>query len=278
MAGGGDRCLFLAGHCRVLLPPLWRSRNRRNLVFPFILLALAGANLVIHLQALGMLASGSDRALQFTLNAVTLILVVIGGRVIPVFTANALPRSGSVAWSGRMFSRSVWSSGVGDRSLPISVCAYRAGGVTGGGGEPHPYVALAIPATRRVPVLWILHLGYAWIVVALPLKGLAGMVPVVTPSGRSCADGRCDRQPDVGHDESRRVGSHWPYYCGQHSYHCGFILINAGAIIRVVIPIAVPVLPAGAHRGGAVMVERLCAVCHSPYPHSVQPRIDGKPG
>ncbi len=81
---------FLPTIAGVLALPLWQSQSRSNFVFPFILLALAGANLIIHLQALGVTASGTDYALQFTLNAITLIMILIGGRVIPIFTANVL--------------------------------------------------------------------------------------------------------------------------------------------------------------------------------------------
>lgn len=272
---------FLPAIAGVLLPPLWRSRNRRNLVFPFILLALAGANLVIHLQALGMLASGSDRTLQFTLNAVTLILVVIGGRVIPVFTANALPeiRVRRLVWAD------VLAVGLVILVLAIDLFPFLYA-LTG------PVALLAAAAnlirmwrwrslaTRRVPMLWILHLGYAWIVVALALKGLAGMVPVVTPSAAvhaltvgaigSLTLGMMSRVA-LGHT-GRTIVASTPIIAA-------FILINASAIIRVVIPIAVP----GFYLPGLIVAGLLWSSAFALFvihhtPILMQPRIDGKPG
>ncbi len=272
---------FLPAIAGVLLPPLWRSRNRRNLAFPFILLALAGANLVIHLQALGMLASGSDRALQFTLNAVTLILVVIGGRVIPVFTANVLPEAQvrRLAWAD--------SLAIGSVILVLVIDLFPfLYALTG----PIALLAAAVNmirmmrwrslATRRVPMLWILHLGYAWIVVALALKGLAGLVAVVTPSAAvhaltvgaigSLTLGMMSRVA-LGHT-GRAIVASTPIIAA-------FILINASAIIRVVIPIAVPefYLP-GLIVAGLLWSSAFALFVIHYTPILMQPRIDGKPG
>ena len=272
---------FLPAIAGVLLPPLWRSRNLRNLAFPFILLALAGANLVIHLQALGMLASGSDRALRFTLNAVTLILVVIGGRVIPVFTANVLPEAQvrRLAWAD------VLAVNLVILVLVIDLFPFLYA-LTG----PIALLAAAVNmirmmrwrslATRRVPMLWILHLGYAWMVVALALKGLAGMVPVVTPSAAihaltvgaigSLTLGMMSRVA-LGHT-GRAIVASTPIIAA-------FILLNASAIIRVVIPIAVPefYLP-GLIVAGLLWSSAFALFVIHHIPILMQPRIDGKPG
>jgi len=272
---------FLPAIAGVLLRPLWRSRNLRNLPFPFILLALTGANLIIHLQALGILASGNDRALQFTLNAVTLIMIVVGGRVIPLFTANALP--------GIRVRRLVWADvlAVGLALMVLVIDLFPALQALAG-----PVALLAAAAnlirmlrwrslaTRRVPMLWILHLGYAWIVVALALKGLAGMVPVVTPSAAIHA-------LTVGAIGALTLGMMSRVALG----HTGrpivattvmtlaFVLINASAILRVVIPIAVP----GFYLPGLIVAGLLWMAAFALFiihytPILTQPRIDGKPG
>ena len=272
---------FLPAIAGVLLPPLWRSRNLRNLAFPFILLALTGANLVIHLQALGMLTSGSDRALQFTLNAVTLIMVVIGGRVIPVFTANVLPEAQvrRLAWAD--------SLAIGSVILVLVIDLFPAlHALTG----PVALLAAAVNmirmvrwrslVTRRVPMLWILHLGYAWMVVALALKGLAGMVPVVTPSAAihaltvgaigSLTLGMMSRVA-LGHT-GRAIVASTPIIAA-------FILINASAILRVAIPIVMPEFYWSELNVAGLLWSSAFALFVIHYtPILMQPRIDGKPG
>jgi len=272
---------FLPLIAGVLLPPLWRSRNRHNLLFPFILLALAGANLVMHLQALGVLASGSGHALQFILNVVTLIMIVMGGRVIPAFTANALPEV--------QVRRLAWAdvAAIGLVILVLVIDLFPSLQAIAG-----PVALLAAAAniirmwhwqslaTRRVPMLWILHLGYAWIVVALALKGLAGAVPVVTPSAAihaltvgaigSLTLGMMSRVA-LGHTGRAIVAS--------TAMTVAFILINASAIIRVVIPIAVP----GFYVPGLIVAGLLWTAAFALFvidftPILTQPRIDGEPG
>ncbi len=272
---------FLPLIAGVLLPPLWRSRNRRNLVFPFILLALAGANVVMHLQALGILASGSDHALRFSLNVVTLIMIVIGGRVIPAFTANALPKV--------QVRRLAWAdvAAIGLVVLVLVIDLFPSLQAMAG---PVAWLAAIVNilrmwhwqslATWRVPMLWILHLGYAWIIVALALKGLAGAVPVVTPSAAihaltvgavgSLTLGMMSRVA-LGHTGRVIVAS--------TTITAAFILINASAILRVAIPIALPefYMP-GLIVAGLLWMAAFALFVIDFAPILTQPRIDGKPG
>jgi len=272
---------FLPAIAGVLLPPLWRAGNHNNIVFPFILMALAGANLVIHLQALGVLASGGERALQFSLNIITLIMTVIGGRVIPAFSANALPevRIRRLAWADAL--------GVGLVIMVLVIDLFPSLHAIAG-----PVALLAAAAniirmlrwqslaTRRVPMLWILHVGYAWIVVALALKGLAGVLLVVTPSAAihaltvgaigSLTLGMMSRV-SLGHTGRAIVAS--------TTITVAFALINVGAIIRVVIPIAAP----GFYLPGLIVAGLLWTAAFALFvidfaPILTRPRIDGKPG
>lgn len=272
---------FLPLIAGALLPPLWRSRNRRNLVFPFILLALAGANVIMHLQALGILASGSDHALQFTLNVVILIMIVIGGRVIPAFTANALPKV--------QVRRLAWAdvAAIGLVVLVLVIDLFPSLQAMAG---PVALLAAIVNilrmwhwqslATWRVPMLWILHVGYAWIIVALALKGLAGVVPVVTPSAAihaltvgavgSLTLGMMSRVA-LGHTGRVIVAS--------TAITAAFILINASAILRVAIPIALPEF----YMLGLIVAGLLWTAAFTLFvidfaPILTQPRIDGKPG
>jgi uncharacterized protein involved in response to NO len=272
---------FLPAIAGVLLPLLWRSRNLRNLAFPLILLALAGANLVIHLQALGVLASGSDRALQFTLNAITLIMVVIGGRVIPFFTANVL----SEVQVRRLAWADILAIGLVIMMLVIDLFAFLH-------ALAGPVALLAAAAniirmwrwqslaTRRVPMLWILHIGYAWIVIALALKGLTGVVPVVTP-------GAAIHALTVGAIGSLTLGMMSRVALGHTgraivattTITAAFILINVSAILRVTIPIAMPEL----YWLGLIVSGLLWSIAFGLFvihytPILTQPRIDGKPG
>ena len=81
---------FLPLACAAMLPPLLATRNWRNIAFPFVLMAGDLANLALHLDAAGIVTTGAG-VTRGVLGAMMVILVVMGGRVIPFFTRNRLP-------------------------------------------------------------------------------------------------------------------------------------------------------------------------------------------
>lgn len=73
---------------------LLRKTQLRNLVFLALLLAMFSGNLLMHLEWLGFLDSGADRGARLGLFTSAAMIVIIGGRVVPGFTRNALNRRG----------------------------------------------------------------------------------------------------------------------------------------------------------------------------------------
>ena len=83
---------FLPALGTAIAIPIWRSRNTRNYKVIAIVAALAALNAVFHLSELGILAPlFQEVAFRTALDVVALLIAVIGGRVIPAFTANAVP-------------------------------------------------------------------------------------------------------------------------------------------------------------------------------------------
>jgi uncharacterized protein involved in response to NO len=168
----------------VLARPLFAARDRRNYGMLGILGALFAANLVIHLAALGVVGmhAARDGAL-FAIDVVVLVVLVIAGRVFPMFTRNATgvttirsSRSLDVLTVGAM----AVLAGV-DALAPAPAAGNVVAGVVG-------LLAIARAArwgtrhTARHPLLWILHAGYAWLALGLVLRALAGIVPAVPAS------------------------------------------------------------------------------------------------
>ena len=171
--------LFLPWIAIYVAQVLLAHGNKRNLIMVAILLLLTFANGMMH--AGFMTGSGFWLNLgQLTaFNLIILMMVVIGGRIIPLFTLNWLRNNGgditAVAPSARLDSvvlittallvPAEWLIGfpwiMGILAVIVGVL-HGARLATWGGWK-----------TRREPLLWILHLGYAWIVVALLLKGAA---------------------------------------------------------------------------------------------------------
>ncbi|TNE89027.1 MAG: NnrS family protein [Deltaproteobacteria bacterium] len=151
--------------------PLWQSRNRRNALFPALLLVLAGADASLHWGAdprwIGRVA----------VDAVTLMVVLVGGRIIPMFTRNALgtrpvlrPPVEALALAS-VGALLVWDAAglAGAGGVAGVACLVHLARLSGWGGL----------ATLRHPILWVLHLGYLWMVLGLGARGLAdaGVLP-----------------------------------------------------------------------------------------------------
>lgn len=155
---------------RVLLA----SGNRRNYAFLPFFAALTLLNAVTHLALHGMLSPAwALRALDVSVLLVTVLLVFMGGRVIPFFTDRRLP-----AVAVRQNAVLNWSATI--TTLACAVIVLLLGRHTVAG----PLLLLAavlnlIRWARWQPqrtlgdaLLWVLHLGYLWVCIGLALLGL----------------------------------------------------------------------------------------------------------
>lgn len=171
---------FLLAVIAALSRALFRARNSRNYFVLGVLALLLTAAVVFHLALLGRIPVVPMAAVHFAAFVIAMLLTVIGGRVIPSFTANALFgvrqfRSELLDQWVVAISGAAFLLFVGQASGPLTalVCAMAAvlHAVRLWGWNPW--------ATRRAPILWVLHLAYLWIPVSLLLLAAAalGRVP-----------------------------------------------------------------------------------------------------
>lgn len=171
---------FLLSVMLPLASVLWRSGNFRNLFVLAILTAFLVARSLFHLALPGRLPFDPLTPLHFALFVIVMLLTVMAGRVVPMFTANAV--RGVRQWRSEQLD-----------ALAIGATACALLLVLGGAGAGLTAAACAIAAvlqatrlagwnpwaTRHNPLLWILHLSYAWIPAGLLLLAFAalGMLP-----------------------------------------------------------------------------------------------------
>jgi uncharacterized protein involved in response to NO len=221
--------------------PFYKDRNRRNYFFVALLLAIGAANLVFNLALAGTIDFPPQRAVQLALDLILFIMAVIGGRVIPMFTANAV--------SGIQIARAPWL----ERLALGSVLALLVLDLL---GAPSPAVALgaALAAvahalrlalwrpwrTARRPMLWILHAAYLWIAVHLLLRACAA-VNLVPPSLATHA-------LTVGAIGGLTVGmmtrtarGHTGRLLHPSRFEvAAYALVQLAAVVRVLVPLAIP--------------------------------------
>jgi len=161
------------------------GRNWRNLKFLGILAALFLGNLSFHLEAHAW--SFADYGTRIGMAAIVLLVMLVGGRIVPSFTRNWLARENP----GRLPAPSGWfdavSMAVGASALTIWVAAPDAL-VTGallvcaGLLQAVRLARWAGDRTLREPIILILHLAFAFIPLGFVLVGLAAFSVDITAS------------------------------------------------------------------------------------------------
>ncbi len=167
---------FLPALAALLVPPLFRNGNRN-----MRLLVVLGALWLAHAAFFVSLGSGNvalaGRATNFGINVVLILVTVIGGRIVPAFTANALRRHGetveltSHAWLEKLVIGSMIAIAIADAFAPTGVVS---GALAGIAALVHAYRLSGWRGfrTRGESILWVLHVAYAWLPIGLGLKAL----------------------------------------------------------------------------------------------------------
>jgi uncharacterized protein involved in response to NO len=153
----------------------------RNFMLLGILTAMVGANVAYHLARAGVGAGAELGALRFALMLLVLLIAIIGGRVIPAFTHNWLHLNKT---SARMPQRFAWLDATSIVSVALLVvlrllpvpdwvagCVALLSALAYGTGLFFWHGA----PTWRAPIVYILHVGYAWLVIGLLLTGTAAL-------------------------------------------------------------------------------------------------------
>lgn len=156
--------------------PLVRSRNVRNYFFVGLLVLIGALILGVNLALQGQFELSPRLGLQLVLDVVLFIMVVMGGRVIPMFTNSGVP--GANATRHPMVEKTALGTVmllfVTDLlQLPQTVIAVIAlFGALAHGVRLYLWKPWSTLAT---PLVWILHAAYAWIVVHLALRGVSAL-------------------------------------------------------------------------------------------------------
>jgi uncharacterized protein involved in response to NO len=278
-AAAFDTAFALAAAAGIAVP-LLRGGNRRNYFFIALLLGLGLANLAFHLAMSGLLDFPLQLSLQVGLDIVLFIMVVMGGRVIPMFTMNGVP--------GVLCTRLPWI----ERLAPISVLVLLAADALATPAViigPIGVVAAVVHAVRlglwrpwrtlKTPIVWILHCAYTWIVLYLVLRALAAWdlapVSLATHALTVGAIGGLTlgmmTRTSLGHTGR-------PLQTGRAEVFC-YAAIQFAALVRVFLPLAFPSLYLQAIVGSGLLWSAAFGVFTISYwPILSRPRLDGKPG
>lgn len=260
--------------------PLLRSGQQRNLFFLLILAAFLVADLLVHLQILGFVQNAARRGTVLGLNLAVLIIVIMGGRVIPFFTERALQGFVPKRWAviEYLSPGSVVAFLLVDLVLPDSGLAGLFAALAGAVN----CIRVAGWYTNRywsVPLLWVLHLGYGWVVVGFGLKAAAalGIVPgqftlhAFTVGAIGVLTLGMMARVALGHTGRPLKAA--------PSMAVAFALMNLAALIRGLLPLLFPQsLIQFVSLSGALWMAGFLIFVFVYTPILLRPRVDGKAG
>ena len=166
--------VFLPALALVLAPTVLRARRKVFVAPLVILLVLAAANVAFHVAAAASEPRAASRALEAGLLLIMLLYALAGGLLIPVFTSSRVPMRTFVIPLDALAVASVAAFSVAEfLEVPLGTRGWLAA------------VAALVNAVRlarwrgwRVrddPLVWTLHLGYTWLVIALGLRAVAAL-------------------------------------------------------------------------------------------------------
>lgn len=276
---------FLPALAALIAPSLLRARNR-NTPLLLVIFALWAADAAFMYGLYHADTSLAGAALRFALNLIMLLITVIGGRIVPAFTANALrahgaePRMRSLkpleftviaAMVAVLLVDVLWPGTAWAGAVALIAGLAQAWRLSGWNGH----------RTRSDPIVWVLHLAYAWLPLGLLLKaafllggfswaafwmhalgsGVAAMMILAVMSRASL--GHTGRPLQV-----RPVMA------------ASYLLVALGAALRVFGPALLPflgysslIVAAGALWAAGFLIF---AIVYTPI--LLRPRVDGKPG
>lgn len=217
------------------------ARNR-NFPIVIIILLFAMASAIDHAEALGLLV-GAGLGWRAGFALVLVLIAVIGGRIIPSFTRNWLSKQGlktglpgqpdlfdklclavtAIALAGWAIVPDAW---------PVAILLMAAGAVQDvrlGRWSGHK--------TLRDPLVFILHVGYAWLPLGLLLLGTSVVVPAVpTTSALHALAAGAMASMTLAVMTRATLGHTGRILHADHPTVAIFVLVTLGAAIRVAAP------------------------------------------
>lgn len=271
---------FIPAAAWPLLQVMRKANNRRNYFLVGILGLLAISNGVFHAIALGWQGLPAAAPIHAAIFLIVVIEAAIGTRIIPMFTRNGAPGSAPLV-QPRLDKVSLGLLVLSACGWLLSFPAWLFG--------PLALLAAALillrlwrwdaMATLTRPLLWIMHLSYAWIAAGLVLLALARWQLVSSSTGFHALTVGSMAGLILGMMTRTTLGHTGRPLVAGRAETLIFVLIQASAFLRVA-----TALGWETEQGLVMLLAASCwtlgfasyVVVYLPY--LTTPRLDGKPG
>lgn len=275
---------FIPALACLLAPPLLRARNRNSPLL-FVLGAIWLTDACFLYALMRGDASLARSALLVAIDVILLLITVIGGRIVPVFTANALRGRGLAA----DIRSSRWTDGIVIATMIVVVLADVlaswhpvAGGVAALAAiaQAWRFMGWRSLQTLNEPLVWSLHLAYAWLPVGLAMKAIyqltgatwaAPWLHALTMGAAASMILAVMTRAALGHTGRPLVAA--------RPVAVAYILLCLATLVRVFAPsFAAVEYRWTVMAAGALWVAAFALFMITYTPILMRPRIDGRPG
>lgn len=237
LGGMADLC-FIPALAIAIAIPLLLTRSKRNYLLLALLPALWACDAHLHLRSSGLLPQSYLRTDLVAVDLVVVVLVIITGRIVPLFTRNALGDD-----------QIKMNAGLNTAAI-VSVILVAIVELFASSGPIMTVVAGVsglLVITRSLhwgtlktfgqPLLWILHIGHAWIGAGLLLKAASAASLGVPPSVATHAlTAGAIGTLTLGMMARVTLGHTGRPLQASHLMTVGFVAITASAVLRVLGP------------------------------------------
>jgi len=271
---------FLPMLMLALRHPLMDAESKNNRVFLLVLALATFANLLVHLQALGVTAGSAVAGTGMMRYLILWLLVIITGRIMPFFTRTGVPGVMPVSRDDIENLAVIFLFG-----LMISDVLAPASWLSG-------LMAAALAAVHIIrlkgwydhriwayPIVWVLYTAYFWLIASFVLQTMSalewvapnlathaftyGMVGIFTMGMMS--------RVALGHT-GRMLETAKPI-------NIAFVILNVGVFVRVLMPIVAPgQYSAWLFISGGLWLVGFAIFCVIYLPILISPRADNQPG
>jgi uncharacterized protein involved in response to NO len=256
--------------------------KNRNIPVVGLILLFGLANAIDHLAAAGQLAD-PDLGWKCAVALVTILIALIGGRIIPSFTRNWLAKQGMSGGlptqPGRLDMAVICSTALAFLAWITAPTGWLTGTL---------FAAAAVGQTVRLarwkgwktladPIVLILHVGYLWVPIGL---GLLAAVDLGAPIPRSAAIHALTAgamstmilavmsRASLGHTGRELRASTMT--------QVAYLLVTLGALLRITAPLGLLEYRLGMEVAGTAWIAALLCFLAAYAPVLLGPRIDGK--
>jgi uncharacterized protein involved in response to NO len=221
--------------------PIIQAKHFKSLIFIGLLLLLTLGNGLLHAEILGLCQNTAWTGIQLVVATIILLILIIAGRVFPFFIERGL--------HGTLLIRNSLLDALSIGSA-VAVFALQLWGVSGTFLALTAIFAVIVNIARLsawyvhriwyVPLLWILYVGYGWIVIGFILTALSAYAWVsatlalhaFTVGGIGVLTLGMMARVSLGHTGRALRAS--------NAMAIAFVLINLAALLRVLLPLVLP--------------------------------------